>query len=61
MTKLLPLSVLFSTAVITVVADKLVILGVLFQTSFILELREVVVVVAKSVILVVLPVTYLSS
>ena len=42
-TKLLTLSILFSTVVRTVVIAKLVILGVLFLTSFIVALRVVVV------------------
>ena len=48
LTKLSTLGVLFSTAVRTVVVAKLVILGILFLTSFILALR--VVLVAKLVI-----------
>ena len=47
-TKLLTLGILFSTAIRAVVVAKLVILGILFLTSFILALR--VVVVAKFVI-----------
>ena len=46
LTKLLTLGILFSTAVKAVVVAKLVILGILFLTSFILALRAVV--VAKS-------------
>ena len=48
MTKLLPLGVLFSTAVRALVLAKLVILGISLLTSFILALR--VVLVAKLVI-----------
>ena len=44
LTKLLTLDILFSTAVRAVVVAKLVILGTLFLTSFILTLWEVVVV-----------------
>ena len=47
-TKLLTLGILFSTAVRAVVVDKLIILGILLLTSFILALRAVV--VAKLVI-----------
>ena len=47
-TKLLTLGILFSTAVRVVVVDKLIILGILLLTSFILALRAVV--VAKLVI-----------
>ena len=43
MTKLLTLGYLFSSAVRTAVAAKLVILGILFLTSFISSLRAVVV------------------
>ena len=39
MTKLLTLSILFSTAVRTVVVAKLILLGILFSTSFMLALR----------------------
>ena len=49
MTKLLTLGILFSTAVRAVVVAKLVILGILLLTSFILALKTVV--VAKLVIL----------
>ena len=48
LTKLLTLGILFSAAVKAVLVAKLVILGILFLTSFILALR--VVVVAKLVI-----------
>ena len=54
-TKLLTLDILFSTAVRAVVIAKLVILGILSLTSFILALR--VVVVAKLVILGISPLT----
>ena len=47
MTKFLSLDILFSTAVGAAVVAKLVILGILFLTSFILALR--VVLVAKLV------------
>ena len=43
MTKLLTLGYLFSSAVGTAVVAKLVILGILFLTSFISSLRAVVV------------------
>ena len=43
MTKLLKLGILFSTAVRAVVVAKLLILGILFLTSFLLTLRAVVV------------------
>ena len=49
MTKLLELGILFSTAVRAAVVAKLVLLAILFLTSFILALR--VVVVAKLAIL----------
>ena len=56
MTKLLTLGVLFSTAVrAVVVVAKLVILGILLLTSFILALRAVV--LAKLVILGISPLT----
>ena len=48
LTELLTLSILFSTALTAVVVPKLVILDILFLTSFILALR--VVLVAKSVV-----------
>ena len=50
LTKLLTLGILFSTPVRAVVVAKLVILGILFLTSFILALKAVVI-VAKLVIL----------
>ena len=43
MTKLLKLGILFSTAVRAVVVAKLLILSILFLTSFLLTLRAVVV------------------
>ena len=49
MTKFLTLGTLFSTAVRAVVVPKLVILGILLLTSFILALRDAV--AAKSAIL----------
>ena len=49
LTKLLTLGILFSTAVRAVVVAKLVILGILFLTSFSLALRRVV--IAKLVLL----------
>ena len=55
MTKLLTLGILFSTAVRAAVVAKLVILGILFLTSFILALRPVE--VAKLVILDISPST----
>ena len=48
LTELLTLSILFSTTLTAVVVPKLVILDILFLTSFILALR--VVLVAKSVV-----------
>ena len=57
-TKLLTLGILFSTAFRAVVVDNLVILGILFLTSFILALR--VVVVAKLVILGISPLSSIS-
>ena len=51
--KLLTFSMLFSTAVKAVVVAKLVILGILFLTSFILALREAL--VAKLVLLSISP------
>ena len=48
LSELLTLSILFSTALTAVVVAKLVILDILFLTSFILALR--VVLVAKSVV-----------
>ena len=43
LTKLLILGILFSRAVRAVVVDKLVLLGILLLTSFVLTLRAVVV------------------
>ena len=58
LTKILKLRILFSTAVRAIVEAKLLILGILFLTSFILALR--VVVVAKLVILGISPLSSIS-
>ena len=55
MTKLVTLGILFSTAVRAVVVAKLVLLGILPLTSFILELRKALAV--KLVILGISPLT----